>query len=197
MRRSILLAFVAALALAIGLNTAASAGVGADAQATAKKKAAKKNCGKKKAKKKAGKSAADGSAAAKKKGKKKAACKPKKKAKAKPKGPTASFGDGSYADSAHNVEVEVSANGTQALVRPPVNQCMGGFPIQLIGPLAKKGSAYEASDTETPGGAGTIKWTLTVQSGLAYKLDTVYDIAFPDSDPCHDEVSIKGTLKKQ
>jgi hypothetical protein len=176
MRRSILLAFVAALALAIGLNTVASAGVGTNAQATAKKKAKKKAS--------------------------KCKAKPKKKAKAKPKSPTgptpgASFGDGSYADSAHNVEVEVSANGTQALVRPPVNQCMGGFPIQLIGPLAQKGSAYEASDTETPGGAGTIKWTLTVQSGLAYQLDAVYDIAFPDSDPCHDAVTTKGTLTKQ
>lgn len=192
MRRSILLAVVAALALAIGMSTAASAGVDPGAQATAKKKAAKCKAKKKKAKRKAGKSAVDGTTAAKKKAKCKA--KAKKKAKKKPAAGTA-FGDGVYEDKAHSVTAEVTGKGTQVLVRTVGSKCVGRALIALRGPLTQKGSAAEASATENVGGAGTVKWKLTVQDGLAYQLDTTWDIAFPDTDPCHEAVTIKGTFK--
>ena len=195
MRRSILLAFVAALALAIGLNTVASAGVGAGAEATAKKKVAK--CGtKKKAKKKAGKSAADGSAAAK-KGKKKAAC-PKKKAKAKPKA-GAKLGDGTYEDAAKGLTVTVTGNGTQANISGVSSKCSGGLGIQLKGLIAPQGSTVKGSSTTTIfGGYGTVKWTLIVTpSNLKYQFDTDWNTQFPEQDPCQDSKSLTGTLKKQ
>jgi hypothetical protein len=186
MRRSILLAIVAALALTIGMSTVASAGAGTGARATAKKKAAKCNT-KKKAKKKAGKSALDGSAAKNRASK----CKPKKKAKKK----AATFGDGVYEDKAHGVTAEVSGKGTQVLIRITGSKCVGRALIVLRGPLTHKGSTAGASGTENVGGTGTVKWKLTVQDGLAYQLDTTWDITFPGSDPCHDVVTTKGTFK--
>jgi hypothetical protein len=210
MGRGILLALVAALALAIGFNTAASAGVGADAQATAKKKAAKKNCGKKKAKKKAGKSLAD--SAAKKKGKKKASgCKPKakKKGKAKakptppkqdPKGPTgAAFGDGVYKDAAQSVTITVTSGGQQATIGFPGGDCLGNALINVQGPIAQQGSDIKGSGTQSMlGGFGSVSWALAVSSSnLSYKFDATANVQFPGENPCQSAKNAAGTLVKQ
>lgn len=194
MRRSILAAFVTAIALAIGFSAAASAAVDGNAQATAKKKAAKKNCGKKKAKKKAGKSLAD-SAAKKKASKCKA--KPKKKAKAKPKG--AALADGTYTDAGKGLVVTVTGNGTQANISGASSTCSGGIGIQVKGPIAPQGSTVKGTgSTSVFGGAGTVKWTLIVTpSSLKYQFDSDWTVQFPEQDPCQDKRSLAGILRKQ
>lgn len=200
MRRSILTAFVIAIALAIGFNTAATAAVDGNAQATAKKKAGKKkSCKPKKGKKKAGKSLADSAAK-----KKASGCKPKKKAKAKakakPKGPAgATLADGTYEDAAKGVVVTVTGNGTQANISGASSKCSGGIGIQVKGPIAPQGSTVKGTGSVTIfGGAGTVKWTLIVTpSNLTYQFNTVWTVQFPEQDPCQDAKSLTGTLEKQ
>ncbi len=214
MRRTILAAFVAAIALAIGFNSAATAAVDGSAQATAKKKAGKKkSCKPKKGKKKAGKSLAD--SAAKKKGKKKASgCKPKAKKKAKGKakpppqkqGPQlpqkpggSTFGDGVYKDAAQSVTITVTNNGSQATIGFPGGSCLGNAPINVPGPIAQQDSQVKGSGTQSIlGGAGSIDWSLSISpSNLSYKFDATTKVQFPDQDPCQSSKNAAGTLVKQ
>jgi len=188
-RRSILLALVAALALAVGVNATASATAGdSGAQATAKKKAAKCPAKPKKGKKKAGKSLAD--SAAKKKAAKCKAKPKKKKAKAKPKAGAFKLTDGTY--NGEDVHVTVTDGGTQARV---------GFPVSCFlfsgekAPLKTSGNTVTASETYTKPIAGVeskITWSLTVQSTLDYKLETSWDVG----GVCTGQKTFSGRLVK-
>jgi len=199
-RRSILLALVAALALAVGINATASAIAGdSGAQATAKKKAGKKKAAKcpakPKAKKKAGKSLAD--SAAKKKGKKKAAkCKPKKKAKAKPKAtPPGAFTltDGTYGDATAFNELRVSGGGTTAVLRSELSCFL--YTSQSV-PLTINGNTAKASgehDLSVAGEPAHVKWSLTVQSTLDYTLQISWDVG---NGICKSEKTVNGKFGK-
>jgi hypothetical protein len=206
LRRNILLALVAALALAVGVNmaTASATAIGGDAQAAAKKKAGKKKAAKcpakpKKGKKKAGKSLAD--SAAKKKGKKKAAkckAKPKKKAKAKPKAKTTpkagafKLADGNYRHD--SVGVIVTDGGTKATVSFPLS-CFA-YSSQTV-PLTNSGSTATASETydkPVAGLASTISWSLTVQPTLRYMLKATWRIG--DNGGCESQKTFSGQLVK-
>ncbi len=211
MKRSIGLALVAALALAIGGGggtTAATAATDGGAQAAAKK--GKKKAAKCKTAKKKGKASADAAA---KKGKKKGS---KCKAKAKPKGkaqpkppappapkqpdPPAGLTDGQYRDSDPNKSLTVTISGgvTHAAIRFVGSTCAGAALVNAEGPIGQQGSDVKGSQTVTLfGGRGTIEWTLTITPAtLAYRFDTTTKVELPDSPRCEDTASYQGTLTK-
>ncbi len=179
MKRSILLALVAALALAVGFSPSASAGVGGDAQISVKKGA---KCAK-------GKGKAKGSASASAKGKKGRGCKPK----------GAGIADGVYRDAANNVELTLSGKGKTAVLKFEVPKfCL--LYVHEGGPVPAKasGGGLQASETKTISLAGIpvlATWTLHVTKSLAYSLTASLQ---PEEGPvsCGFSGTIKGTLVK-
>jgi hypothetical protein len=160
-KRSILLALVAALAL--GVTGSASADPGA--RATAKKKAAK--C--KSAKKKAGKSLAESSKA------KKKACKPKAKAKPKPKAGF-TLADGVYSDAKSSIQLTVSGGGKTAKLALPFScfiYSSENVPLTISGNTAK---ASENRDTLVAGEPAHVSWSLTVDSTLGYAVNYSWNL---------------------
>lgn len=211
MKRSVLLAIVAAVALAAGLTASAAAtdaGTATVAQkAKSKKKGkAKAKCpAKKKAKGKARKAQAD--AAAKKKAKKKAAkckqAKPKKKGKAQPKGKgkpkpgAAIVPDGLYKDAAKQVDVEVSGNGTKAKVTFPPLKCTAGMRLPIGGDLASSGGKVRVNQEDKLfGGAGRVWWSITIDANLSYTLSASWYVQFPDQAACEEEMRASGKLRR-
>lgn len=209
MKRSILLALVAALALAVGVNASASASAGApaDAQTTAKKKAGKKKAGKRKAAKcktakkkgkargKARRSLADG-AQAKRKGKKKAArckAKPKKKGRAKPKAGAFKLADGSYRHESESVTVVVTGGGTQARASFPLPCILFGGSDMPLTTSGDRATASERYDQPIAGFPSLVTWALTVRSTLDYTLRTSWDIG---AGACTGQKTFSGRLVK-
>lgn len=216
MKRSILLALVAALALALGANATASADAGV--QTAAKKKAGKKKAAKCNAKPKAKKKgkarkslAAD--SAAKKKGKRKASkCKAKPKQKAAPKptptnpvpntpapptpGPGNAFTDGIYKDPGNNLQVDVT--GDVVVVRFPLlsgNGCSGGALIGGDGPITRAGDEAK-SNGSIDTSAFSVQWDLAVdQKLLGYRLSITQSMQLPS--PCEHAKVLGGVLVKQ
>lgn len=194
MRRNILLALVAALALAVCVNaTASAAAIGGDAQAAAKKKAGKKKAAKcpakpKKGKKKAGKSLAD--SAAKKKKAAKCKAKAKKKAKTTPKAGAFKLADGNYRHD--SVGVIVTDGGMKATVSFPLSCFAYGSDTV---PLTSSGNTATASETYTKPIAGVeskITWSLTVRPTLSYMLKTSWDVG----GICTGQKTFSGKLVK-
>jgi hypothetical protein len=196
LRRNILLALVAALALAVCVNATASAtAIGGDAQAAAKKKAGKKKAAKcpakpKKGKKKAGKSLAD--SAAKKKKAAKCKAKPKKKAKAKTTPKTGAFKltDGTY--NGEDVHFTVTGGGTKVSTGFPVSCFL--FSGEKV-PLTASRDIATASETYTKPIAGVeskITWSLTVRPTLSYMLKTSWDVG----GICTGQKTFSGKLVK-
>jgi len=190
LKRSILLALVAALAVAVGFSPAATAGVDSGAHASAKKG---KGCKGKKGKGKAGKSAV---ASAKKKGK---GCKPQGKTGSWP--PSA----GTY-DGQDGVGLSIKAGGKQAaltfspeLSEPNPKTCIPiglEFPEE---PATTTATLFKAGGKPIDlfGGNGQAKWSIQVKPNLNYTLELSSSFSFADQDPCDKPgVVFKGTLTK-
>ena len=192
MKKSVLLALVATLALAIGLNSVATAGQGG-ATASAKKAQVK---GKKKSCKSKGKSKAHRSATA---SKKKGGCKGKGRG-------GSLLAPGTY-DGQDGIGLKVTAGGKMAalIYEPPFG---GKAKVETCIPVPLEFSEEAATSTATSfkaggkrnsafGGSGEIRWTIEVTSGLRYtvRLDSSY--AFPEQPPCDAPGAVfHGTLKK-
>ncbi len=182
MRRSILLALVAALALALGLSSLAAAGQGG--VETSAKRAHKK--GKKK-----------GKGCAKAKGKKKRGkrCKPSGALPLKP---------GMY-EGKDGIGLNVTEGGKKAAI--VFGTSHGGGPATCIPiPLelsdkttVSTAKRFKAGGTKIPsfGGNGEIRWVIEVDPKLRYKLTVDSSFAFPDQDPCDKPgARFSGRLKK-
>jgi hypothetical protein len=183
-RRSILLALVAALALALVANVTTAVADGA--QTAAKKKAAKKCAKPKKGKNKAGKSLAD--SAAKKKGKKKAACKPKAKKKGKAQSKLA---DGKY--SHDGTTLTVSNGGTTAQLGTPLSCFVYNSENVPLTNSSTGATASEDRNTTVVGEPAHIKWSLTVKPTLDYKLEISWDVG---GGICKSEKTVNGKFVK-
>lgn len=198
MRRSILLALVAALALALGLNSVALAGQ--DGAAVSAKKANKKG------KKKRG-CKAKGKAKGKNKGKARASARAKKKGKkrgckGKSKGGSL-LTPGTY-EGEDGIGLKVTAGGKMAsLIYSP-----SGGRVQTCIPLALELPEEAATSTPTSfkaggkpnsayGGYGEITWTIEVSAGLRYTVRLDSSHALPEQAPCNAPGAVfRGTLKK-
>ncbi|HEU4906557.1 MAG TPA: hypothetical protein VFT19_10660 [Solirubrobacterales bacterium] len=200
MRRSILLAIVAALALAVGLSSVALAGQGS--ATTSAKKAGKK--GKKRGCKAKGKGKAKG------RNKGKARASAKKKGKGKSRGCKAKGGSllapGTY-EGQDGIGLKVTAGGKQAALSyaPPfgskvrVQTCIP-IPLELPEEAATSTAMSFKAGGKTQsafGGYGEIRWTIEVTSGLRYTLRLDSSHALPEQDPCNAPGAVfRGTLKK-
>jgi len=179
MKRSLILACVSALVVALGLSATAVAEVSATAVAS---KGAKKG---KSCKGKAGKSAA--SAQAKKKGK---GC-----AKGKAKGATLS--SGTYEDASQSLKLTVSG-GSAVLEYVPPGFCVAINYTSESVPLTESGGAWKASENRyfsLVGEPATAKWDLSVNSKLEYVLNFKLE-GKTMIGPCEGEGHPKGTLTK-
>lgn len=201
MRRSILLALVAALALALGLNSVALAGQ--DGAAVSAKKSGKK--GKKTRCKAKGKAKAKGknkgraraSARATKKGKKRG-CKGKSKGKG-----GSLLTPGTY-EGEDGIGLEVTAGGRMATL----TYSPSGGRVQTCIPVALELPEEAAISTATSfkaggkpnsayGGYGEITWTIEVSAGLRYTVRLDSSHALPEQAPCNAPGAVfRGTLKK-
>lgn len=176
MKRNVLLAVIAALALTLGLGSVATAGVGDGAQASAKK----------------GKGKAKG-------------CK-KGKGKAKGcKGRDASSGlpltSGSY-DGKNNFDLNVKGKEAALAYAPPLSD--GGNPTCIPLPVELEAQTVKSTTTsfQASGSGGnplfTYKWSITVQPNLSYKLVIDSTLGGQDVDPCDKPgVVITGKLTKE
>lgn len=200
MRRSILLAVVAALALALGLNSVALAGQ--DGAAVSAKKANKKG------KKKRG-CKGKGKAKGKNKGKARASARAKKKGKnrgckGKGKGKGGSLLTPGTYEGEDGIGLKVTAGGRMAsLIYSP-----SGGRVQTCIPVALELPEEAATSTPTSfkaggkpnsayGGNGEITWTIEVTTGLRYSVRIDSSHAFPEQDPCNAPGAVfRGTLKK-
>lgn len=191
MKRSALLALVAALALAAGVNVSAVADTGA--QASAKKVAKKKAAKCKTAKKKAGKSLADSA-----KKKKAAKCKKAKpKSKAKPKGPAAAFGDGAYEDASRQVTAKVSGGKVSLTFVGNLDSCMPDAKLEGTATLTNVGTARRGSYSSPVTDGLSYDWTLTVQSDLSYEILVTYRRSGENLAPCEMKITHRGTFTKK
>lgn|GEM_PF-6295839 len=178
MKKSILLALVAALVLAVGFSPTTGAVANDGAQASAKKGA---KCAK-------GKGKAKGSASASAKGKKGKGC---------PKG--AGIADGVYRDAANNVELTLSGKGKTALLKFEVPEfCFLYVHESEPVPAKASGGGLQATETTTVSMAGVpvpTTWTLRVTKSLTYSLTASLQ---PEGTglSCGFSGTIKGTLVK-
>jgi hypothetical protein len=211
LRRTLFVALLAILALAVGSAASAIAADGGQAQVSAKKKGKKKGKAKKKCK---GKGKA--SVSARKKGKAKKKCKGKKgkgKGKGAPKAtpqpaapaPTPpAAGDwppavGTYEDTSKEIIMVVSAGGTQASVALQGNDTC--IPVIFQTPpaaaVATDTSFVSGSTLSIFGGNGSLKWDLEVVRGLRYTLRVDSSHHFPEQDECNKPgVVINGAFDK-
>lgn|GEM_PF-3287151 len=181
MRKSILLALVAALALALGLSSLATAGQGAGASAKrAHKKGKKKGRGCAKAKGKGhGKRAHRSATASKKKGKGR-------------KGKGCGGGGlplrpGTY-EGQDGIGLEVKAGGKKAalIVNGVPDTCLP-LPLTLPEePARSTARLFKAGGKSISvfNGSGTIRWVIEVMPRLRYKLTLDSSYAFPEQPPC-------------
>jgi len=178
-RRSILLALVAALALALGLSSLAAAGQdGATASAKrAHKKGKKKGkgCAKAKGKSKGhGKRAHRSATASKKRGK---SC----------KGGGLPLRPGTY-EGQDGIGLEVKSGGkTAALTVNGVPDTCLPLPLTLPEePASSTAKLFKAGGKSVPafGGHGEIRWVIEVMPQLRYRLTLDSSFAFPEQDPC-------------
>jgi hypothetical protein len=189
-KRSILLALVAALALSFGLSSLATANAPGDATASAKKG---KGCKGKKGKGKASQSA---SASAKKKGKGKG-CKGSKGGKG-----SWSLPVGSY-DGQDGIGLTVKAGGTQAslIYAAGFGDEKTCIPVPLefpAEPVTSTSNSFKAGGKEVPmlGGDAKARWTIEVKTDLRYKVVLDSSYAFPGQTPCDKPgATFTGTLK--
>lgn len=181
MKRSILLALFAALALAVGVSSVAVAAGDGTAHAAKKGKGCKGKKGK------AGKSAATQS---KKKGK---GCKAKG-------GKGAGLTDGRYADTKNEVELTLSGNGKTAALNFKVPDfCVLFIYESKPVPVKTTGSGIQASETGTMVLAGipvNTSWTLNVTKSLNYTLTAAFTGQDSPLGSCGFNGTIKGTLAK-
>jgi hypothetical protein len=181
-KRSILLALVAALVLAVGFSPSAGAGVGDDAQISAKKGA---KCAK------GAKGKAKGSANASAKGKKGKGC----------KWPPS---DGTYSDSRQNgISLILSDDASRADMSLPsalAGTCLP-LPMQTGDvPATVRASSLSASGTATAGSSvvqWSATWKITVKADLSYVATVDSKTEGLDEDPCSKHNTFKGKLVKQ
>jgi len=169
-KRSILLAFIAALALAVGLGSVATAATGESAQASAKK-------GKGKAKGCKGKAKGKG-------------CKGKGASSGLPLTP------GAY-DDQDGVGL-VFQGGKKASLRFVGGDSKTCVPLPIetsATSVSSTATLFKASGESSS--SLELKWSITVTHGLKYKLVLDSGFAFPDEDPCDKPgVVFSGTLTK-
>jgi len=187
-RKSILLALVAALALALGVSSLAAAGQ--DGATASAKRAHKK--GKKKGKgcaktKGHGKRAHRSATASKKKGKHRGkGCKGGGKRSA-----DWPLRDGTY-EGQDGIQLKVEAGGKMAAI---VFGGIGGGGPQTCIPVSMELSTesvtstaklFKAGGKKVPvfGGNGEISWAIEVSPQLRYKLTVDSSFAFPEQEPC-------------
>ncbi len=194
MRRSILLAFIAALALTVGFSTAGLAADGGQAQSSAKKKG--RAC-KSKNKGKGNKGKRSASASRKKKG-----C----KAKGKGRSGSGSWppGAGTY-EGQDGIDLRVTAGGKQAAIiySPP----FGSFSRTCLfaglefppAPATSTASSFRAgAQFSGANGLLQIKWSLDVTPGFRYKLEIDSSLSLPEQKPCNmPGAQFRGTFTKQ
>jgi len=181
-KRSILLALVAALALAVGFSPSAgaSAGVGDDAQISAKK-------GAKCAKGRKGK--AKGSASASAKGKKGKGC----------KWPPS---DGTYSDSRNGISLILSEDASRAEMSLP--SALSGTCLPLPMQSGEVSTTVRVSSLSAGGtvtaGSSVVKWSATwkikVNSDLSYEATVDSKTEGLEEDPCSKHNTFKGKLAK-
>lgn len=204
MRRSILLALVAVLALAVGFSSLAVAGQ--DGATTSAKKGNKK--GKKKGK--GCKSKGKGKARGKNKGRARASAgkKGKKKGKGCKGGAKAAPGwplrGGEY-EGQDGIGLKVTSGGKMAALI--YNSHEGTretcIPLALMlpeEPATSTAKSFKAGGETTAlfGGHGAAKWSIEVTQQLKYKLTLDSSHAFPEQDACESRgVRFSGTLKKK
>jgi hypothetical protein len=187
-RRSILLALVAALALTVGLSSVAVAGQdGATASA-------KKGKGKGKGCKSKGKGKAKGKASASKKGKRKGkGC--KGGAKTAPGWP---LRGGEY-EGQDGIGLKVTSGGKMAALVIAGAPCIP-LPLELPEePATSTAKSFKAGGETTAlfGGYGAAKWSIEVTPQLKYKLTLDSSHALPEQTPCNSTgVRFSGTLEK-
>ena len=189
MRRSILLALVAALALTLGVSSLAAAGQ--DGATASAKRAHKK--GKKKGKgcaksKSHGKRAHRSATASKKKGK---GCKPTGALPLRP---------GTY-EGQDGFELKVKAGGKKAaLVADGAPGTCIPVAMELPDePATSTAKLFKAGGKKNPafGGSGEIRWVIEVNPQLKYKLTLDSSFAFPEQPPCDaPNRRFSGTFKK-
>ena len=182
MRRSILLALVAALALALGLSSLAAAGQdGATASAKGAHKKGKRSKGCPKAKgKRHGKRAHRSATASKRKHRGKG-CKGGAKGGGLPLRP------GTY-EGQDGIGLEVKAGGKTAalVVNSPPDTCLP-LPLTLPEePASSTAKLFKAGGKSVSafGGNGTIRWVIEVMPQLRYKLTLDSSYSFPEQAPC-------------
>ena len=194
MKRTIVVALVAVLALFAWAPAPATA----DAATVAQKAKAKKK-GKPKAKCPAKKKGAARTSLADASAKKKAAkCKKAKSKKPAPKPkPRSNAGltDGTYDDG--DFTVELSGDRTKVAVTTPASSCAGRVPLRLDGPFSlSKGGGRGGSEQKVGGGAATVKWSIRIAADLSYVYTADWKVQFPDSAPCQDDVRRTGRLSR-
>ncbi len=199
MRRTILLAFVAALALAIGLSSVAAAGQDGAAVSAKKGKNKGKRCkskGKGKAKGK-NKSKAHRSATASKKKGKKRGCKGRGKG-------GSLLAPGTY-EGQDGIGLKVTAGGKMATLTytsTPGSRVRTCIPVALElpeEPATSTATSFRAGGKPNSvfGGSGEITWTIEVTSGLRYTVRLDSSFAFPEQLPCNEPGAVfRGMLKK-
>jgi hypothetical protein len=176
MKKSILLALVAALALAVGFSPTASAVVDRGAQASAEKGA---KCAKGKGK---------GSASASTKGKGKGC-----------KWPPS---DGTYGDTQNGISLMLSEDASRAEMTLPSVLRGTCLPLPMQSgdvPTAVRKSSLSASGTAKAGSAlvtWSATWSITVKADLSYVATVDSKTEGVDEDPCSKKNTFKGKLVK-
>lgn len=114
--------------------------------------------------------------------------------------PSEPLEDGSYADAAAGVTVEVSGGGQHAVVlfNMPMTGCPGaGIQMRGEAPIAGGASAAVASGVASNAGPFTLNWNLTVRRpGLGFELQIDYTFHPAARPPCIDAATIHGVLTK-
>ena len=179
MKKSILLALVAALALSVGFSPTTGAVADGGAQASVKKGA---KCAK-------GKGKAKGSASASAKGKKGRGC----------KWPPS---DGTYSDSANGISLILSEGASRAEMSLPSALSGTCLPLPMqSGEVSTtvRVSSLSAGGTATAG-SSVVKWSATwkikVHSDLRYEATVDSKTEGLEEDPCSKHNTFKGKLVK-